>query len=237
MVTAGQVTLSVDEALTEGGRITGRVTNAVTGEPIEDVEACARDVCTIRLAPCAVRWPHGRIIRCALWAPVFLTIPKNWGKCNNFDASVSRVCQLPKDALGRTDVLVASRNGMRILISGSSVFLRSCLELGNAVRPRLAGRDEQTASPRCKGCSGNRNPARETEGSPNAKGRAARRHGVASTPVLLFLALAPQLRDWPRPGRIGKRKTFHARGLSLSQSPCSGTAARRSPKGRVSEPR
>ena len=87
---------------------------------------------------------------------------------------------------------------MRILISGSSVFLRSCLELGNAVRPRLAGRDEQTASPRCKGCSGNRNPARETEGSPNAKGRAARRHGVASTPVLLFLPLAPQLRDWPQ---------------------------------------
>jgi hypothetical protein len=32
--------------------------------------------------------------------------------------------------------------------------VRSCLELGDAVRPRLAGRDEQTASSRCEGRSG-----------------------------------------------------------------------------------
>ncbi len=43
-VTAGQVTSGVNAALTEGGRMTGRVTNAVTGEPIERVEACAREV-------------------------------------------------------------------------------------------------------------------------------------------------------------------------------------------------
>jgi Carboxypeptidase regulatory-like domain len=44
VVTAGQVTSGVDEALTEGGRITGRVTDATTGEPIEGAEACAREV-------------------------------------------------------------------------------------------------------------------------------------------------------------------------------------------------
>jgi hypothetical protein len=44
VVIAGQVTSGVDQALTEGGRITGRVTDAVTGEPIEGVEACAREV-------------------------------------------------------------------------------------------------------------------------------------------------------------------------------------------------
>jgi Carboxypeptidase regulatory-like domain len=43
-VTAGQVTSGVDAALTEGGRMTGRVTDASTGEPIEDVLACADGV-------------------------------------------------------------------------------------------------------------------------------------------------------------------------------------------------
>jgi hypothetical protein len=43
-VTAGQVTANVDEGLTEGGRITGRVTDAVTGESVGGVEACAREV-------------------------------------------------------------------------------------------------------------------------------------------------------------------------------------------------
>lgn len=42
-VTAGQVTSGVDVGLTEGGRITGRVTSASTGEPIEGAEACARE--------------------------------------------------------------------------------------------------------------------------------------------------------------------------------------------------
>ncbi len=43
-VTARQVTSGVDAALTEGGRMTGRVTDASTGEAIEGVEACAREV-------------------------------------------------------------------------------------------------------------------------------------------------------------------------------------------------
>jgi hypothetical protein len=43
-VSAGQVTSGVDVGLIEGGRITGQVTDAVTGEPIEDAEACAREV-------------------------------------------------------------------------------------------------------------------------------------------------------------------------------------------------
>jgi hypothetical protein len=43
-VAAGQTISGVDAALTEGGRITGRVTDATTGESIEDVEACAREV-------------------------------------------------------------------------------------------------------------------------------------------------------------------------------------------------
>lgn len=43
-VIAGQVTSGVNAALTEGGRMTGRVTDAVIGEPIEDVEACAHEV-------------------------------------------------------------------------------------------------------------------------------------------------------------------------------------------------
>jgi hypothetical protein len=44
VVTAGQVTSGVDEALTEGGRITGTVTDASTSKPVEDIEACAREV-------------------------------------------------------------------------------------------------------------------------------------------------------------------------------------------------
>jgi len=43
-VTVGQVTSGVDVELTEGGRITGRVTSASTDEPIEGAEACAREV-------------------------------------------------------------------------------------------------------------------------------------------------------------------------------------------------
>ena len=43
-VTAGQVTSGVDVGLTEGGRITGRVTSGSTDEPIEGAEACAREV-------------------------------------------------------------------------------------------------------------------------------------------------------------------------------------------------
>jgi len=43
-VSAGQVTSGVNVGLIEGGRITGRVTDAVTGEPIEDAEVCAREV-------------------------------------------------------------------------------------------------------------------------------------------------------------------------------------------------
>jgi len=44
VVTAGQVTSGVDVGLTEGGRITGQITNASTGEPIEGAEACAHEV-------------------------------------------------------------------------------------------------------------------------------------------------------------------------------------------------
>ncbi len=44
LVTAGETTSGVDAALTEGGRITGRITSASTGEPIEGAEACAREV-------------------------------------------------------------------------------------------------------------------------------------------------------------------------------------------------
>ncbi len=43
-VTAGQTDSDVDAALTEGGRMTGRITDAVTGEPVEEAEACAREV-------------------------------------------------------------------------------------------------------------------------------------------------------------------------------------------------
>jgi Carboxypeptidase regulatory-like domain len=43
-VTAGHVTSGVDAALTEGGRMTGRITDAATGEPVEEAEACAREV-------------------------------------------------------------------------------------------------------------------------------------------------------------------------------------------------
>jgi molybdopterin-binding protein len=42
-VTAGETTPGIDAELTEGGRMTGRVTDASTGEPIEGVEACARE--------------------------------------------------------------------------------------------------------------------------------------------------------------------------------------------------
>jgi Carboxypeptidase regulatory-like domain len=44
VVTAGQVTSEVDVGLTEGGRVTGRVTSASTDGPIEGAEACAREV-------------------------------------------------------------------------------------------------------------------------------------------------------------------------------------------------
>ena len=43
-VSAGQVTSGVNVGLIEGGRITGRVTDAVKGEAIEGAEACAREV-------------------------------------------------------------------------------------------------------------------------------------------------------------------------------------------------
>ena len=43
-VTAGHVTANGDVGLTEGGRITGRVTDASTGTPMEGVEACAHEV-------------------------------------------------------------------------------------------------------------------------------------------------------------------------------------------------
>jgi molybdopterin-binding protein len=44
-VTAGETISGVDAALTEGGRITGRVTDAATGEPLEGIEACAGYQC------------------------------------------------------------------------------------------------------------------------------------------------------------------------------------------------
>jgi hypothetical protein len=43
-VTAGQTDSGVDAALIEGGRMTGRITDAVTGEPVEEAEACAHEV-------------------------------------------------------------------------------------------------------------------------------------------------------------------------------------------------
>jgi hypothetical protein len=40
-VTAGSATTGIDATLQEGGRVTGKVTDATTGAPIEGVEACA----------------------------------------------------------------------------------------------------------------------------------------------------------------------------------------------------
>jgi len=89
------------------------------------------------------------------------------------------VCQLPKEPLGRTDVLLASRNGIRFLILGSSVLTMVVgVELSCAGERGAAalGGDGMSRRPHCGvGSFGaSKSPARENAMGSPGQGRAAR---------------------------------------------------------------